>query len=229
MNTGVTGHTLKRFDAELQKLEHRVLTMGNLVKEQMQKVQRGVLESGIEDTDELVEGDRPINRLELKADKLIIKLIARRAPVGSDLRYIVAVSRIVNDMENLGDETIDMARTLRSSKQDLGSCMGRSAIQEIAALLDLTVQVFDKVLYAFEEHDRVVATEIAFGHAGPDGELQSRLRKLTECALRQEAKVDEVVNLVLAARSLERMGGYIRNIGEHVIYLVTGEDVRHQE
>jgi phosphate transport system protein len=225
----IDGHIVSRFDAELQKLQGRVLSMGDLVKEQLVTIQRAVKDGDADAVAQVLEGDRSINLLELKTDKSIIRLLARRAPVGSDLRFVVAVSRMVTDLERLGDETIEMAKSLLVEEMDLGLCDGSSAYDEVVSLIALVDQLFDKVMKSFADLDEVPATEVAFGNAGPDGELRSRLQHLTDCTLHQNQEVQHAVNLMLSIRSLEKISDYIRNIGEHVIYLITAEDVRHQD
>jgi len=228
MQTNVQGHIIKRYDAELQKLEKRVLKMGELVREQLDRVQLAILEEQVDVAQSIIDADRPIDVLELKVDKLIIKMIARRSPIGGDLRFIVAASRMVSDIERIGDEASNMAQSLIEEKRSHSEPNNKAAYDEVSALTRLASQLFEKSLIAFGEASLVKAQEIAFGGAGADGELHARLAALTELTLKQQGDIAEVFNLVLAIRSLERIVGHIQNIGEHVIYLISGEDVRHQ-
>lgn len=221
-------HIFRRFDEDMRKLQKRVLKMGQLVREQMTGLQQVLSGSEEESTEQIVEGDRSVDLLEVKVDKFIIRLLARRSPVGGDLRFIVTASRIVSDLERLGDETVQMARVLDKEYGSLGQCNGRLAEDEVRELLLLLVELFDRSMIAFQSYDYLAAKELAEGKTGPDGEIQKRMQHLSECALAEGEDVAHAVNLVLILRSMERGLRYVQNIGEHVIYLATGKDVRHK-
>ena len=222
------GHVLKRYDEDMRKLQKRVLKMGRLVREQMSSLQRVLKGSGGESTEQVVEGDRTVDLLEVKVDKFIIRLLARRSPVGGDLRFIITASRIVTDLERLGDETVQMARVLDREYGSLGECDGRSVENEVRELLVLLTELFDQAMLAFRHHDYLAAKELAQGATGSEGEMATRMRRLSACTQLKEGDVSQAVNLVLILRSLERGLRYVQNISEHVIYLATGKDVRHK-
>lgn len=223
------GHTLKRYDKDMRKLQQRVLSMGDMVHQQMNRLQQA-LSSVTEDTVlEIMEAEDAIDRQEIKVDKYIIKILARRSPVGSDLRFIVASSRIVTDLERLGDEAAQMTKTLLDENWSLADCENLSAHGEVTAMLSLLTQLFDSSIQAFESFDYKAAKEIAFGSAGTNGELQGRMDYLAECSRTvKEEDVLNAVNLALFMRSMERGLRYVQNISEHVVYLLTATDIRHQ-
>lgn len=222
-------HILRRYDKDMRKLQKRVLKMGAMVEEQMQRLQAALaLEDG-EAVQEVIEGDRPIDLQEVKVDKFITRLLARRSPVGSDLRFIVAASRIVTDLERLGDEMAQMAKVLLQEGEQLGECDQHPAREEVRQLLELLRELLRRALLAFEKNDYREAGTLAAESTGPQGELAQRLRELNGCAQLPGLDVVQAVNLVLMLRSLERGLRYTQNIAEHVIYLTTGKDVRHKE
>jgi phosphate transport system protein len=221
-------HILKRFDGDMRKLQKRVLKMGRLVREQMSGLQEVLGGSESESPEQVVESDRSVDLLEVKVDKFIIRLLARRSPVGGDLRFIVTASRIVTDLERLGDETVQMARVLENECANLGECNGRAVEEEVRKSLLLLMELFDQSMQAFREYDYQVAKELAEGRMAADGELHQRMRQLSDCTHLKDGDVSQAVNLVLILRSMERGLRYVQNIGEHVIYLATGKDVRHK-
>ncbi|WP_456416290.1 phosphate signaling complex protein PhoU [Thiolapillus sp.] len=222
------GHILKRFDADMRKLQKRVLKMARLVREQICGLQGAFSGKDEDATEQVVEGDRSVDLLEVKVDKFIIRLLARRSPVGGDLRFIVTASRIVTDLERLGDEAVQMARVLEREYGNLGECNGRAVEDEVRELLTLLIELFDQAMLAFRDYDYQAAKELAEGKTGPDGEMQKRMQRLSACTLAEGGDVSHAVNLVLILRSMERGLRYVQNIGEHVIYLATGKDVRHK-
>ena len=221
-------HILKRYDKDMRKLQKRVLKMGAMVAEQLERLQDALGQEDEERARQVIEGDRPIDLQEIKVDKFIIRLLARRSPVGSDLRYIVAASRIVTELERLGDETAQMAAALFQEGQRLHGCDGRPALDEIRQLTGRLLELFEACLEAFGNYDYRAARALATGAASGQGEMDKRLEYLMECVFRSQQNVAEAVNFMLVLRSLERGLRHVQNIAEHIIYLVTGEDVRHR-
>lgn len=222
------GHILKRFDGDMRKLQKRVLKMGRLVRDQLTGLQEILGGSDSESTEQVVEGDRSVDLLEVKVDKFIIRLLARRSPVGGDLRFIVTASRIVTDLERLGDEAVQMARVLENEYDNLGECDGRRVKAEVRESVLLLMELFDQAMQAFKEYDYQIAKQLAEGKIVANGELQQRMQQLSDCTHLEGTDVSQAVNLVLILRSMERGLRYVQNIGEHVIYLATGKDVRHK-
>lgn len=224
----IKGHILTSFDKDMDKLQRRVVKMGKLVKKQLMRVRDAL--DGADDIagQEVIENDDRIDRLEVKADKSIVQILARRSPMGMDLRYIICASRVVTDLERLGDEVVQMARTLLEEQHTLGQCDDVSAMVEVKSMLSLLDELCDRACEAFEKFDEVAARELAFGAASSEGELQKRIDHMKACTGQGGEDVSAAVGRVLVLRAMERALRYIQNISEHVIFLVTAEDVRHK-
>ena len=227
-SAGAQGHVLRRYDKEMRKLQKRVLKMGAMVAEQMERLQDALGQEDEEQARQVIEGDRPIDLQEVKADKFIVNLLARRSPVGSDLRYIVAASRIITELERLGDETAQVARVLFQERHSLGRCERGTADEEVRRLLGQLIGLLESALDAFEDYDHQGALALARSDDSPRAELDKRLKHLMECVFESQQQVAEAVNFVLVLRALERSVRHVRNIAEHTIYLITGEDIRHR-
>ncbi|BAO45416.1 phosphate signaling complex protein PhoU [Thiolapillus brandeum] len=221
-------HILRRFDDDMRKLQKRVTKMGRLVQGQITALYEVLAQNDEERAGQIIEGDRSIDLLEVKVDKFIVRLLARRSPVGGDLRFIVTASRIVTDLERLGDETAQMAKVLESEYDNLGICNDRSALEEVREMIHLLLQLLQRVMDAFRHQDYRFARDLAEGKIGISKELEQRLQALMACVTQEGEDVSHAVNLVLILRSLERGLRYTQNIGEHVIYFVCGKDVRHK-
>jgi len=227
-STGAQGHILRRFDEDMRKLQKRVLKMGRLVQGQLAALHEALAQNDEERAEQIVEGDRSIDLLEIKVDKFIVRLLARRSPVGGDLRFIVTASRIVTDLERLGDETVQMAKVLMREYDSLGMCNDRSSLAEIREMIQLLSQLLARTMEAFRQQDYRFARDLAAGSAGACDELDKRLKGMMACIISEGVDVVHAVNLVLILRSLDRGLRYTQNIGEHIVYLVTGKDVRHK-
>ena len=223
------GHTLKRYDKDMLKLQKRVLTMGDMVHQQLDRLQQAS-EAITEDTiQEIADAEDAIDRQEIKVDKYIVKMLARRSPVGGDLRFIVVCSRIASSLEAVGDETAQIAKTLLDENWRLADCENIPALPEVAGMLILLAELFEKSMKTFESYDYKEAKEIADGLASPEGELQARMNRLVEHCRASQGDVSNAVSLALIIRSMQRGLRQVQNISRHVIYLLTATDVRHQE
>lgn len=222
-------HIVSRFDDELSDLQDKVMAMADLVGEQLQRIRHAARNRDGKAAQAVIDHDRSVDLLELKTDKSIIQLIARRAPVGSDLRFVVAVSRIVNDLERIGDEARDLARLMVVEQMAPPSRDDVPAVDEIESLLSLIENLLRSALLGFHAVDEASARQVCNVRTDNKNELHLRLSRLSDRSVRENDDVTETVNLVLTARALERMTGHVANIGEHVIYLATGEDLRHQD
>jgi phosphate transport system protein len=202
------------------------MDMGQLAVNQLGQLQHAIADGKIEDLQEVADGESALDVMEIKIDKLIVRLLARRSPLGSDLRFIVASSRMVNDLERIGDETIFLGRQIRSDASGMGVCDGVPLNREVAEELGLARELLERTLAVYHDQDDVGARELAFGSASPQGELATRVQRLTGCSP-DGAEPEGAVTLMLAARALDRLRNLLGEMSEHVIFLTSGEDVRH--
>lgn len=228
MNEMIKGHTVTAYNGELSKLHGTVIEMSELVREQI----RGAV-SSIEEEDpsvarEVIQGDQAINELDVLADEQIVSIIAKRQPVAKDLREILTVSKIVADLERMGDQARWVARlTIRfydGDKMAPNAQMLRD-IPKMAAFVD---DMVSKAILAFDELDLELALEVIRLNTELEHEFKSALRRMSTYILEDARNVGNAADLVLGLRALERIGGRARNIARYVIFLVKGKDVRHE-
>ena len=97
-------HTSKQFDADLEDIRSRVLQMGGLVEIQLTTAIEGLATGGEDIISRVIETERRVNNYEKEIDDACVHVVARRQPAASDLRLIMSVSKIVTDLERMGDE-----------------------------------------------------------------------------------------------------------------------------
>ena len=197
--------------------------MGGLVEEQL----RAALQfyatqdsSLLSKTDEI---EKKINAAEIDLDEQVETLIVRRQPIASDLRLVLAVSKIVRDLERMGDE-LEKVGSLSLECFMSGSDVGVTEIQQIA---EQVAKMLSESLNAFARLDLDLAREIFQREREVDKVYQSALRALATFMIEDPRNIGRILNIVWIARSLERVGDHATNIAEYVIYLVQGVDVRH--
>lgn len=216
-------HISSEFNEELEALRRSTLEMGGLVEEQLASAlkffasQDSSLLSDIEDI------EQKINAAEIDLDDQVESLIVRRQPIASDLRLVLAVSKIVRDLERVGDE-LEKVGKLSLESFDSSDDVGITEIQRIA---EQVAKMLSESLTAFARLDIDLARDIFERERKVDKVYQSALRSLATFMIEDPRNIGRVLNIVWIARSLERVGDHATNIAEYVIYLVQGVDVRH--
>ena len=223
LNEDFYRHISSEFNEELEALRRSTLEMGGLVEEQLASAlkffasQDSSLLSDIEDI------EQKINAAEIDLDDQVESVIVRRQPIASDLRLVLAVSKIVRDLERIGDE---LEKVGRLSLESLDSADG-VGITEIQRIAEQVAKMLSESLTAFARLDIDLARDIFERERKVDKVYQSALRSLATFMIEDPRNIGSVLNIVWIARSLERVGDHATNIAEYVIYLVQGVDVRH--
>src|SRR5512141_2780824 len=109
----MTEHINKQFDQDLEAIRSRMMQMGGLVESHIRAAIAGYLEGDVDQAQQAIAADSKVNELELAIDSDLGQIIVRRQPAASDLRLILAVSKIVTDLERIGDEATKIARIAR--------------------------------------------------------------------------------------------------------------------
>jgi phosphate transport system protein len=176
----------------------------------------------------VIDRDRELNELDVQADEEIIRLIVKRQPVAKDLRDILTVQKTVNDLERVGDEVRKIANlTIHLYDKDKQPPNGQM-LMDIYRMADFVDCMLRTSLEAFKTLDLEKALEVIREDDVLYEEYRGALRRITTYVMEDSRNVGFMVDLVLAMRALERIGGHAKNIGGYVIFLVTGQDVRHE-
>ncbi|AQY50058.1 phosphate transport system protein [Listeria weihenstephanensis FSL R9-0317] len=209
----------KIFNEQLTELHQHLLEMGMLVNEAIYKAVKSLVNRDQELAENVIVSDRSINNMELALEQRSFELIALQQPVGIDLRKIVTVLKASSDLERIGDHAVSIAKTT--------ILVGRSKvvkpIPEIQEMGDMVKMMVQDVLKAYLAEDEEAAREIA----SRDNEVDKLQRIIyTKCIHFMQEDPDhleEISHLLLVAQYLERMGDYVTNVCEWIVYLKSGE------
>ena len=220
-------HTVKQFDVQLANLRNLVLEMGGLVEEQIKHAVKALDDEDITASREVISRDQIINGLQVKADEDCVSIIALRQPLGSDLRLIMSLSKIVTDLERIGDEAEKIARMTVKIYEGIGSPPSAKLLRDVVPMAKLAQDMLHGCLDALARLDVEKAVEVAQGDDELDQEFQSALRRLITYMMEDPRTIGHAINVIFIVKALERIGDHSKNIAEYIIYLVKGKDVRH--
>jgi phosphate transport system protein len=220
----MTEHISKQFDAELEAVRTRVLQMGGLVEEQIQRALEALSSGNMQEIERIKQNDHRVNSMEVDLDESCSHIIARRQPAASDLRLIIAVVKTITDLERIGDEAEKIARMAKLIHEAEQLHMPRLEIKHVA---NLATAMLHKALDAFARLDVQAAQQVVQQDEGVDIEFRSILRQLITFMMEDPRTISRCLEFLFVAKALERIGDHSKNMAEYVIYMVEGRDVRH--
>ncbi len=218
-------HISQQFNDELEQIRTELLTMGGIVERQVHDAIQALLTGDAELAEQSRRVDTQTNDMELMIDERCTSIIARRQPAASDLRLVVAISKSVNDLERMGDEASRICRQVIELVEEGESQRGYQEVRHIGSLVSSMVK---DVLTAFARNDTELAYHVAKQDKAVDQEYRTAMRSLMTYMMEDSRAISSCLNVIWVLRSLERIGDHSRNMAEHLIYLVSGKDVRHQ-
>jgi phosphate transport system protein len=213
----IEGHTVRTFDGALAALHLRVLEMGGLVLEQVREAGRAFTDWDEAAAERVIERERLVNDYDLTVDEALLTLIARRQPMASDLRVIIAMSKAVNELERAGDEAKKIARTVLSR----GDRPRPGTVRDARHLASLAVSLLRSAIEAFDRLDRELAQEVITRDHELDEEYAAGLRRLMTRTMEDRRGFDSALESAFALKSMERIGDHARNVGRHLLSIET--------
>jgi len=219
-------HTFKSYDGALLELRLAAHSMGVLVADQVRTAVRALLEADREAAEQVLAREQRINEYQTQIEAESFRLLARQSPVASDLRMILAVSRAVTDLERAGDEAKKIARfAVASASAKAGP--SRVMHRPLTHMAKLAAESMRVAVDALDRGDAALAHDVARLDREIDDEFEAALRQLMTVAMERTRLLRPVFDTVFALKSLERIGDHAKNVAEHVVFLVSGDDVRH--
>lgn len=219
-----THHISQQFDKELEDIRSKVLAMGGLVEELLSQVLDALSKTDLELAEQIASSDYKVNDMEVEIDGECTAILLRRQPAASDLRLVLAVSKIITDLERVGDEVKKVARIVTNIATTGGQ---RTYYVGVLAMGYHVRRMLRAALDAFARMDSHAALEVAQEDSEVDKELEAVMRQLITYMMEDPRSIRGVLDAVVAARAFERIGDHADNICENAIFLVEGKDVRH--
>ena len=217
-------HISRQFNAELEALRTQMLEMGGLVEQQVSDAVAAIETGDITLAEKVIVNENKVDEFEVELDEQATLVLARRQPAASDLRLVLAVIKAIRDLERIGDEAQKVAKMAIELSGSSTNTRGASELRHIgASVAAMMVQGLD----AFARFDAEAALKVVEADEMVDREYKTAMRELVTYMMEDPREISRVMNVLWALRALERIGDHVRNICEHVIYLVRGLDIRH--
>ena len=220
-----TEHTFKQFDMDLESIRANVLKMGGLVEEQITRSVEALTSGNMNLADEVIAHDHNVNALEVQIDEEVAHIIAKRQPTASDLRMLMMVVKTITDLERIGDEAAKIARMAKLVHQSERLALPR--FNEVKFMSSVVLDMLRKALDGFARLDASNAAAIARQDDEVDEEFRLSLRHLITFMMEDPRTISVSIDILFAAKAIERMGDHAKNMSEYVVYMVKGKDVRH--
>lgn len=213
----------RHFQRELDKIKKAILSLGALVEERFRMAVQAIEKQDAEIASQIIEHDFEIDDMEVDIEEECLKVMALHQPVAVDLRFIIAVIKINNDLERIGDESVNIAEKVniiaKLDKYDF--------IFDYSEMADKTQEMVRQSLDALVNMD----IDLAFKTLAMDDEVDKlnalAYTKIKDAMEKNLDALEYLINLMFISRHLERVADHATNIAEEVIYMIEGEIVRH--
>ena len=213
----------KHLQRELGRLKKRILSLGALVEERVRMALRSIESRDADLAEKIIKKDYEIDETEVEVEEECLKILALYQPVAVDLRFLIAVIKINNDLERIGDEAVNIAQRVEniSKREKVNvpfdySLMAEKAASMLKASLDALVNL------DLDGAFRVLTMDDEVDH------LHSEIYDQVKVVIRENPhRSGYLINLLLISRHIERIADHATNIAEEVIYLIEGDIIRH--
>jgi phosphate transport system protein len=213
----------RHFVHDLDELKERLLWMGGLAERAVHQAMEAVLEAQEEPAQRVLAEENAINELQIEIDDRVMHLLALQQLMAADLRLVLAVSRINNDLERIGDQAVNISeaalRIVRHPRV--------KPYVDLPRMSELAEEMVRDSLNAVVRRDVELARSVLTRDDQVDRLRDQIFRELLTYMMGDSSVVFPAFELILVAKNLERVGDHATNIAEDVIYMVEGHDVRH--
>jgi phosphate transport system protein len=213
----------RQFETELRELKNRILAMGGLVEQAIEKSTLILQARDPITVTQIKAIERKINEENMAIDNICLEILARLSPVAADLRLILAIIKINTDLERMGDQAMNISYNVDHYRAD-----GEVTLQlNLPSMAVLVKNMVREALDAFMKDDVGLAEKVLQSDDAVDQFKNNVFNKMVEYMKSHPDRIESALDMILIARNLERMADHATNIAEDVIFACTGEDVRH--
>jgi len=210
-------------DQDFDRIRQLLLRMGGLVERMISEAMAALVERDTSRAQAVIRTDSDVDQLEKDLDEACSTVLALQQPTAIDLRFLVAVMKIANDLERMGDSAVNIAQAVEVLNQE----PPLKPYIDLPRLALITQEMVRDALDSFVRRDAHAAFEVCRRDDEVDGLYKQLFRELLTYMIEDPRTVTRALHLLLIARNYERVADHATNIGEDVIFYVEGRDIRH--
>jgi phosphate transport system protein len=216
----MTEHIVSSFDTDLKEIGRRVVEMGGQSERLVADSVQALVKRDAELAQKVIVLDGPVDLLQREIEEKAVLTIARRQPLASDLREIVAAMRIANDLERIGDLAKNTAKRVLALT---GEFHPQKLVRGVEHMSGIVLEQLKMVLDSYASRDEAKALEVWQRDGEVDVLYTSLFRELLTYMMEDPRNISLCTHLLFCAKNIERIGDHATNIAETVHYLVTGQ------
>ena len=217
-------HTYKPFDDDIARLRSAVTVMGGLVERQIECAIDAALERDLEKVTQVLVDEAAVNQLHLETDLRCNQVIAKRQPIAIDLREVIAVIHMINDLERIGDEAKKIAKRVR----DILNTEPQVPQDRVREMAGISVDMLRRAIDAFVRQDSAAAREVMARDDVVDDIRDELTALLMDRIVQDKVAVAPALTMIFMVQSIERIADHAKSIAEFVVHVVEGVDLRYQ-
>jgi phosphate transport system protein len=214
----------RHLERELEKLRKKILTLGAMVEGSIEKAILSLTRHEIKLAKEVIESDHEIDQFEVEIEEDCLKILALYQPAAIDLRYVVGILKMNNDLERMGDLAVNIAE--RSAY--LADKKGTDLFIDFTTMGEKAIAMVKKALDSLIKMDAQMAREVCIADDEVDTINREILVAIQDHIEKKPNEVRPLIHLLLVSRHLERIGDQATNIAEDVVYMTEGTIIRHR-
>ena len=208
----------------MDRLRDELKTMGREVLGRLRRVQKALAALEVEAARQAVDEDARTDAQEVAIEQGCLALLTGPKPARLDMRALLAIIKINTDLERIGDLAVNMAECV----EPLAHLGGGTVPEELTEMGDIALEMLTDALDAFGKRDTVLAGRVRERDDAMDVLNDEAYRRLLEAVVENPERLEFATNWIVVSKSLERIADLCTNVAEHVIFMATGEIVRHK-
>jgi phosphate transport system protein len=213
----------RQFHEELASLRVQLLEMAAMAEDLLRIAMEALMEGDAAKADSVILGDRELDAMEVEMDESCINLLARHQPFARDLRLIMTTMRISNDLERVGDHSVNIAETVHH----LDSVPPMDRFPQLEETARIAREMLSDALDSFVRGDSEGARAVCRRDDRVDALHESSFRSLLTHMMEDPRRIGIAMSLILVSRNLERVADLATNVAEDVVFLVEGRSIKH--
>jgi phosphate transport system protein len=216
-------HTDREYEQELHRLRQQLLHMGAKVEEMIASSMKSLVQRDSELARQMIAADDKIDRMEVETDELCLRVLARRQPVASDLRFLTTSLKLVTDLERIGDLGVNICERVLELNEE----PALKPYVDLPKMSEAAQAMVREALDAFVASDAEKARHVIEMDSTVDAYYGQIFRELLTYMMEDPKNIFRATRLQSIAKYLERIGDHATNLAEEVVFMVKGKDIRH--